>query len=477
MQASEQLAQTYAAIAQRQPVLQGTADALNLDYGWQSLKSKVSAAIVPGTQLVEITVEAESPEEARRIADEVAQQLILLSPTSLQNQEFTETIEFVKEQLVSLEGQIRDGRASLETLEATDLTALTAEQALEFENEAEAARTLIDNWEDKYIQMLSFVDSKQSVNYLAVIETAQANSNPVRPNVTLNMGVTAAIGLALGLLVVFVLEHLDDSIKTTDDLNQLLGLAPLGTVSDLKMGGYSTALVTTKTGFSPESEGYRMIRSNIQFMSVDEASNSILVTSSVRGEGKSITVANLGVVMAQAGHKTIVVDTDLRRPVQHEIFQLSNEKGLTDLFRESDANVSDYVMETQVPNLQVLCSGLLPPNPSELLGSRRMKQVMANIAGLAEVVIYDGPPAALVADAAILADRVDGVVFMAEVGKTRRDAIKQAVFNLRQAEAKIFGVVLNRVSKKGFGYYYKSSYYNHPTRDGFAKQPLVNAAD
>jgi capsular exopolysaccharide synthesis family protein len=472
MQVSEQLAQTYAAIAQRQPVLQGTAEALGLEYGWQRLKGQVSANLVPETQLVEITVEAASPEEAKRIADEVAQQLILLSPTSLQNQEFAETIEFVKGQLAVLQDQIRDGQARLEELDATDLTALTAEEALQLQRDAEALQTLLADWENKYVQMLSFVDGKQSANYLAVIETAQANSKPVRPNVTLNMSVAAVIGLALGLTIIFVWEHLDDSIKFTDDLDRLIGVSPLGTVGEFNAEYYSNALITAKTEFSPGSEDYRMVRSNIQFMSVNGTNkNAILVTSSVRGEGKSITAANLGVVMAQAGHKTIVVDADLRRPVQHEIFQVSNERGLTDFFRESDVTISDFLMDTQVPDLQVLCSGVLPPNPSELLGSQRMKQIMASLSEFADVVIYDSPPAALVADPAIVAAGVDGVVLLIEVGKTHRDAIKQAVFNLRQAEANIFGAVLNRVSKKRYGYYYRSSYDSHePSVVGYLKQ-------
>ncbi len=468
MQASEQLAQTYAAIAQRQPVLQGTTEALDLGFSWQNLKGRVSASLVPGTQLVEITVEAESPDQAKIIADEVAHQLILLSPTSLQNQEFAQTIEFVKEQLANWEGLIRDGQARLAELEATDLTELTAEETLQLQNETEAAKQLIDNWESKYVQMLSFIDSKQSVNYLAVIETAQATSKPVQPNVQLNMSIAFAIGIALGLSVIFVLDHLDDSVKSTDDLDQLVGLMPLGTIRDMKSENQSNALITAKAEFSPESEAYRMIRSNIQFMSVNGSSNSILVTSSVRGEGKSMTAANLGVVMAQAGHKTIVVDADLRRPVQNEIFEFSNEKGLTDFFREPDANLVDYLMDTQLPDLQVLCSGILPPNPSELLGSQRMKQLMASMNEIADVVIYDSPPAAIVADAAILAGQVDGVVFMIEEGKTRREAVRQAVFNLRQAEANIFGAVLNRVSKRN---YYQGSYYSHKAPSGHVNQP------
>ncbi len=459
MQISEQLAQTYAALARRQPVLQGTAEALDLDYSWQQLQGQVSASLVSGTQLVEITVNAKSPEEAKIIADEVARQLILISPTALQNQESADTIEFVNERLTNLQNRINDGQIRLEALEATDVTDLTAEEVVQLQDEITSIERLIDGWESNYAQMLGFVNSKQSANYLAVIETAQAKAKPIEPNTQLNMIVTTVIGLALGMTLVFVLEHLDDTLKLTDDLGQLAGLTPLGTIGKMKGNDYSTALIASKTEFSRKSEDYRMIRSNIQFMSMNGASNSILITSAIRGEGKSVAAANLGVVMAQAGHKTIVVDTDLRRPVQHEIFHLPNEKGLTDYLRMPQADITDFLMGTKVPELQVLTSGTLPPSPSELLGSQRMEQVMANLTKIADIVIYDSPPAVLVADAAILSKRTDGVVLIIEVGKTRRDLIRQAVFNLQQADAKIFGAVLNRVKKRGYSYYYQGSYY------------------
>jgi non-specific protein-tyrosine kinase len=461
MQLSEQLAQTYAALARRQPVLQGTAEALDLDYSWQQLQGQVSASLVSGTQLVEITVNANSPEDAKIIADEVARQLILISPTALQNQEFADTIEFVNERLTNLQDRINDGQTRLEALEATDVTDLTAEEVIQLQDEITSVERLLDDWESNYAQMLGFVNSKQSANYLAVIETAQAKAKPVEPNMQLNMIVAAVIGLALGLTLVFILEHLDDTLKLTDDLGQLAGLTPLGTIGKMKRSDYSTALIASKTEFSRKSEDYKMIRSNIQFMFTNGASNSILITSAVRGEGKSIAAANLGVVMAQAGHKTIVVDTDLRRPVQQEIFHLPNEKGLTDFLRDPQADITDFLMGTQVPELQVLTSGALPPSPSELLGSQRMKQVMANLTEFADIVIYDSPPAVLVADAAILSERVDGVVLIMEAGKTRRDLIKQAVFNLNQAEANIFGAVLNRVNKGRYSYYYRDSYYRY----------------
>jgi non-specific protein-tyrosine kinase len=463
--ASEELAQTYAAIARRQPVLQGTVEALGLDYRWQQLKGMVTASLVPGTQLIEITVRASSPEEAQLIADEVTQQLILISPTTLQNQEYAETAAFVRERLDNLQGKIQEGQSRLDELEVVDVSALSTAEVAELQNEINALELVIADWERSYAQLLGVIESRSASNYLAIIESAQARSTPVSPNVQLNMAVAVALGLALGLVLAFVLEHMDDTLKATDDLGQLIGVTPLGAIKEMKQKGYEKALVTSESRFAPESEAYRMIRSNIQFMSVDGPSKSILVTSAVRGEGKSIAVANLGVVMAQAGYKTVIVDTDLRRPVQHQIFGLPNSNGLIDQLRNTELDIEEHLTNTHVPGLQLLRSGSLPPNPSELLGSQRMKLLMEKLAETADLVIYDSPPAVVVADAVILSKRVDGVILVIQVEKTRRDIVRQAIFNLRQAEANVFGVILNRVSRKQHSYYYQGYYYKQHLED------------
>ena len=465
MQASEELAQTYAALAKRQPILEGAVAALDLNYSWQRLRGMVSARVVSDTQLVEISVQAKSRDEAILIADEVAQQLILLSPTALRNQEASEDVAFVNQRLMNLQSRIEKSQAELDALEMTDVTTLTASEVSDLEAQVSNLESFISDLERNYAQLLNFADSSLSNNYIAIIDEAQAGNSPVSPNTRLNLMVAAVIGLAIGIALTFVLEHLDDTIKTTDDLGQMFGLTPLGAIRENKTKDYQDTLITSTSRFSPESEAYRMIRSNIQFMSVDSPNKSIMVTSAVRGEGKSSTLANLGVVMAQAGLKTVIVDTDLRRPVQHEIFSIPNNNGLTELLRKPDLNVHDLLGNTHIPGLQVLTSGVLPPNPSELLGSQRMKQVMNHLAEEVDMVLYDSPPAVIVADAAILAKHVDGTVLVVEVNETRRDIVRQALFNLTQAGATMYGVVLNRVSKKKHSYYYQGYYYKRDTTD------------
>jgi non-specific protein-tyrosine kinase len=451
---SEQLALTYANLARRQPVLQGVVDTLNLNDTWQQLKNRVKVTSVEGTQLLEIRVEASSPEEAQVAADEVARQLILMSPTALENQEKDESQRLVRQRIEDLQAKIEAGQAKHKALEAAMTNSLSAKEVQELQVEINALESLIADWENNYTQLLIFVESKKSPNYLTVVEPAQANPDPVRPRVRLNMLLAGAVGLSLALGLIFLLESLDNTLKSADDLSRSLGLTVLGTVGRIEGKNYQDKVIVLQDSFSLVSEACRMIRSNIQFMSVDRPAKTILVTSPTPGEGKSTTVANLGIVMAQAGLKTIIVDADLRRPVQHQIFQVPNHGGLTDLLRSTEPEINSHLRKTRVQNLQLITCGVLPPNPSDLLGSQRMGKLLASLSELADVVILDSSPAVAVADAIVLSNRVDGVVLVTQAGRTRRDVARRAVLNLQQAGANFLGAVLNWVSKQEGGYYY-----------------------
>jgi polysaccharide biosynthesis transport protein len=467
LQTSELLAFTYANIARRQPVLQGTVDSLDLKTTWQALKKRVRAEPVAGTQLLEIAVEAKSPEEARMIADEIAQHLILLSPTGQQNETRNENQRYIRERLEDLRAKIEVGKERVKALEDRMVGPLSAQQLGEIQAEIDTLERLIASWEDSYTQLLITTESDKSPNYLAIIEPAQASSSPVRPKVRLNTLLASVLGLVQALGLVFLLEYLDDTLKSADDLSQSLGITALGAVSRMKGRHYQEQLISAVDPFSSASEAYRMVRSNIQFKSVSEPIKSVVVTSSNPGEGKSVTAANLGMIMAQAGLKTIIVDADLRRPTQHEIFQMPHQKvGLTGLLRWPELEIKGYLnntrvylKNTQVENLQLLDSGIIPPNPAELLGSPRMGQLMASLSEEADVIIYDSPPVLAVTDAVILSNRVDGVVLVIEAGKTRQDAAKQAIGSLQAAGANVLGAVLNQVSSRNGGYQTGGYYY------------------
>jgi capsular exopolysaccharide synthesis family protein len=214
-------------------------------------------------------------------------------------------------------------------------------------------------------------------------------------------------------------------------------------------------LITVSEPRSPISEAYRTLRTNLDFASLDEALKTLVVTSAGVGEGKSTTLANLATVSAQAGRKVILVDADLRRPTLHKVFGLSNEVGLTTVMMDNSALTSPSVQETGVEGLSVLTSGPLPPNPAELMGSRRMGEVVGALAELADQVFFDTPPVVAVTDAAVLATKVDGVLLVIGAGKTRREYARSAVQRLEQINARLVGTVLTDVRMDaGFRGYY-----------------------
>ncbi len=214
-------------------------------------------------------------------------------------------------------------------------------------------------------------------------------------------------------------------------------------------------LITISDPRSPISEAYRTLRTNLDFAGLDRALKTLVVTSAGVGEGKSTTLANLAVVSAQAGRRVILVDADLRRPTLHEIFGLDNRVGLTTAMMDEAALASPPFQPTAVEGLSVLTSGPLPPNPAELMGSRRMEEVIAALARQADQVLFDTPPVVAVTDAAVLATRVDGVLLVISAGKTRREVARTAVQRLRQINARLVGTVLTNVPLgAGFKGYY-----------------------
>ena len=207
----------------------------------------------------------------------------------------------------------------------------------------------------------------------------------------------------------------------------------------------SSALITLTNPRSPISEAYRTLRTNIEFSSFEKQLRTLVVTSASPEEGKSTTLANLAVTMAQAGKKVILVDCDLRRPSQHMVFGLRNDRGLTSLMI-ADADLANPPLQaTAQENLQLLTTGPLPPNPSEMLGSKRMQEIITRLQERADVVIFDAPPILAVTDAAVLATRVDGVLLVINAGGTKREQMQKAHALLKKVNAPLIGAVLNNV--------------------------------
>lgn len=215
----------------------------------------------------------------------------------------------------------------------------------------------------------------------------------------------------------------------------------------------STQLVVLSDAQSAAAEAFRTLRTNIQFASLDNSLHLLSITSTSTDEGKSLVAANLAVTMAQAEQRVILVDGDLRRPALHAIFGLSNEHGLTSMLFASEGTPAP-LQDTGIHGLQLLASGPLPPRPADILGSRRMGEILQSLRGAADVVIIDTPPILAVSDAVVLAPRVDGVMIVLQAGRTRREHAKQARVILEKAKANVIGVVLNGAElTQASGYY------------------------
>jgi non-specific protein-tyrosine kinase len=212
-------------------------------------------------------------------------------------------------------------------------------------------------------------------------------------------------------------------------------------------------LITLSDPRSPISEAYRTLRTNLSFSSLDEPIQTLVVTSAAPDEGKSTTVANLAVTMAQGGKRTILVDCDLRRPTLHDLFNLPAEPGLTNLLLEEGNQ--QLMHETEVEGLQVLTSGPLPPNPADLLGSLKIDQIIADLVSKADIVLFDAPPVIAVTDATVLGSKVDGVLLVISAGKTRREHAARAKELLERANVRVIGAALTNAPKdSSIGGYY-----------------------
>ncbi len=456
---AEQLAQTYAELATTRPVLQGVLDRLGLQGSPETLRGMVAVKPVQGTQILDIAVVDTDPLRAAAIANAVAEELVRQSPGGSESPEAGIRRD-VEEQLRDLKSRIDLAREEVQNLEAAILEEDSARAIAELKNRRDLLQQQISQWQATYAQLYTAYTGNQA-NTLTIVEPAEPNYTPIGPQTSTNVLLAGAIGALLAVGAILLLEYLDDTVKSGEEITELTGLPFLGMIPRVREK-VAEQLLTLHQPRSAFSECFRTLRTNLQFSGFDRPLRTILVTSPQPTEGKSTVVANLGVVLAQAGRRVIVVDTDLRRPILHHIFDKENEWGLTGALFGEGPQTDDGLLPTEVENLRFLPSGPLPPNPSEILGSQRMGDFLSHLQEQADVILLDSPPLLTMADASVLATWVDGVVLVADVGKTRREALKKAAEMLRRVGARTLGVALNRVGlrSEGYSYYYYSYYYS-----------------
>jgi capsular exopolysaccharide synthesis family protein len=299
------------------------------------------------------------------------------------------------------------------------------------------------------------ISSELKTSNIRVVDTAEIPAVPVLPRRQRDLMMSALSGAILALGLVFLFEYLDNRIKSPQELRAQLGLPFLGMVPAIDSGGPT---MLHEGGVPPAfAESIRAIRTNVLFSSAEEGVRMIVVTSAGPGEGKSLFSSNLSVSLAQAGQRVLHIDADMRRPRVHDIFDVTQEPGLSNLL-VGDCKPSEAVRKTDVSNLCILPAGMIPPNPAELLGSKRCAEYFATLSGHFDWVVIDSPPVLAVADASILANSATGVVFVVGADQTSRHTARTAVEQLEAVQAHIIGAVLNRADVERNPYYY-SAYY------------------
>jgi len=446
----EDLAMTYSELLKTRPLLEIVIANLGVDLSPDDLiEDMLGTNLIPDTQLLELTIEDTDAQRASDLANEIAFTFISLHNTELQLQNIVTLEQDVVEQIVNLKELVEYNQSVLDQSRISGI--LT-------EEEANLMQATLSNQQLAYAGLLgTYLNIRLTQSKLldvTVVEPAIPPVEPIRPIIPIYTFLGAFIGFVFSVGLAFLIEYLDRSFETSDEVRQILSLPTLGTIPRLQDAGQSNRLITSTTSLSPVSEAYRALRTNIRFASVDEPLTTLLITSAEPGTGKTTVTANLGVVCAQAGLQVVLVDTDLRRPSLHRLFDLDNCTGLTDLLVGDVQDVEDCIMETKIDNLRVITSGPIPPNPSELLDSQKMEAVLATVKGSAELVILDTTPTLAVTDAAVLASKVDGVVLLIEAKRTSHEAASQACETQQRVGATILGAVLTKVKAERKAYYY-----------------------
>ena len=453
---SERLARTYAEMIVDQPVR----EAVKLRLGLPYTPGGVSASIVRDTQLLRVSAEHIQPEMAALIANTIAE-VFIEQNAKLQETRYAGSLANIQKQVDELPGKIETAQMALALLGTSQ----------DPEDLAEKARleTALASYRNTYSALLNSYEqlrlaAVQSADTVTVFNPARTPGAPIRPRKMQNTALAGAVGAMLALGAIFLMEYLDDTLKGPEDVAQALGLSTLGTIGQLNRDG--DELITAIQPLSPIAEDFRVLRTNLRFAGVDKALRTILITSAAPTEGKTVTAANLAVVLAQSGLRVALVDADLRRPRQHRVFNTPPDaEGLTEALVEGQAN-GRMVHPLTDFDLRLLPSGAIPPNPVEMVGSQRMQQLLAQLAEETDVVLVDSPPILSMADAAVLAQAVDGVLLAVEAGKTRRGAAQDAVLGLQQVGANLLGVVLTQVPTRNSRYYYYYRDYYEGNGDG-----------
>ncbi len=440
--AGEQVADTYAQLLQSRTILALAYERLGRT-GGEHPRYKVQVQRVSGTGILELSVESTAPQLAADMANSIVT-VFIEENRQRQAARFAAAKEVVQEQISGLEDDvIRLEELMNQQQTEEELSRLEVQRALLQVTLA----TLAGNYYNMELAEL------QAVDLISMVEPAEVPSTPVRPRILTNTLMAAAAGAILGAGVAFLIERLDTSVRSVEQAKESTASTLLGSI------WYEPALARIpakrsadplRNVFSPGAEAFRTLVLNLRFAAVDRPLRTLLVTSPLAQEGKSFVTTNLGIALAQTGKAVIVIDADLRYPNLERFTGVPLTPGLSNALSDGAASPSSYLRPVEgVPNLQVLPAGQLVPNPHEVLASQRMSKLLEELSAQAELVLLDSPPTLAVADAAVLADKVDGVLLVLDLGRTDRNAAAAAAEQLRRSGSQLVGVVLNKVPLNG----------------------------
>ena len=448
-----QLAATYAQIANREIIQNATKEALGLDW-----LPKYSVQAEQDSQLLEVSVTDTIPARAQAVANELANQLILKSPGYISPEE-KDRQEFINTQLANFETQISANQQKLEQLQKQLGELNSAGQIAETQAEIDALQLKQNSLQETYATLLQS-SNQGAANVIRVLVPAEVPVRPIAPNRPLIFVLACLGGFALAAGAAYLMENAANTVNTADEVKALLHVPVLANIPEVK--SEKRGVYVAQYPFSIAAEAFRSLRTSLEFESAASPFKSVLITSPGISEGKSTVATNLAFIMAQAGKKVALVGADLREPVMQELLDLPESKGLADLF--IDSVKLDDVLITYKPDgnetILVLPSGTPPPNPAELLISNRMDKLLDELKERVDIVIVDSSPF-IVADASILAAKVDAVLVVVRPEFTRKDAIVSMQEQVSRIGARIIGVVMNQValnSRAYSGYYGKYKY-------------------
>lgn len=430
-----QLATIYADLANRDLIKNETMKALGISW-----LPEYEAIAVPNSLLLEISVVDTNPARAQAVANELANQLILNSPTGPQADQQARQ-DFIDAQLDSFQVQIQDTQAQITEQQELLGELNSASQIADTQDQILALQTKLNSLQATYASFLSNAQ-QGAANTISVMIPAELPVEPIGPNKILISLVAAAAGFVFAAGIAYLIEFSANTLKTPEEAEKLLNTTVLGEIPEIK--AENKVKYATEFPFSPVAESFRSLRTNIEYMGADQLTKVIMVSSPGVAEGKSTIATNLAQMLARSERKVILVSADLRRPASNGILDNHGIKGLSDIFRGS-LELETALLTSEDENLLILPAGTPPPNPTELLGSKKMKQILDKLREMADFIIIDSSPF-LIADATVLAAIVDGVILIAQIDHTRKDALLDAGDKIRRVGGRLLGVVVNRIN-------------------------------